>query len=108
MRKSEVWFIDLTDGKGHEQKGQRPAIVVGKANKMIQVIPLTSSPDRAMLPFTLLIEQRPNNGLSCDSVALIFQITSLDEVRFIKKIGEINEKQQNEIDTQIKEMLKLK
>ena len=108
MKKSEVWFIDLTDGKGHEQKGERPAIVVGKANKMIQVIPLTSNPNRAMLPFTVLIEQKPGNGLSCDSIALIFQITSLDETRFIRKIGEIEEKQQDLMDLEIKNMLKIK
>jgi len=108
MKKGEIWFVDLLDGKGHEQKGERPAIILGKANKMVFVIPLTSSTERATMPFTIIIEQTPTTGLTTDSVALIFQLISLDESRFKNRIGCIEEKQQEELDIQIKEMLKIK
>jgi mRNA interferase MazF len=43
MKNGAVWLVDLTDAKGHEQRGMRPAIIVGGANGLILVVPLTSS-----------------------------------------------------------------
>ena len=107
MHKSEVWIIDLPEGKGHEQKGERPAVVVGTANHMFMVIPLTSNLDRAKFPFTELIEQTPENGLSTDSIALVYQLSSQDESRLKRKIGAISKEKQDAIDKLILEMLKI-
>jgi mRNA interferase MazF len=107
MKKGEVWICDLPEGKGHEQKGQRPAIVLARTNKMVLLIPLTSNTDRAEFSFTELIEQTPDNGLSADSIALIFQLGSQDESRAIRKIGVISKEKQEAIDKLILEMFKI-
>jgi len=107
MRKGEVWFVNLPEGKGHEQKGERPAVVIGRANGLTVVIPLTGNTDKAAFSFTLHIEPRPENGLSKDSIALVFQISSMDDSRFKSKIGTITKEQQDAIDKLILEMLKI-
>ncbi|MDP2973733.1 MAG: type II toxin-antitoxin system PemK/MazF family toxin [Candidatus Diapherotrites archaeon] len=107
MRKSEVWFVDLPEGKGHEQKGERPAIVLGRANDLTIVVPLTSNLDTATFSFAELIEQTPENGLSTDSIALVFQIMGLDNSRFKRKLGAISKEKQDAIDKLILEMLKI-
>jgi mRNA interferase MazF len=107
MRKGEVWFVDLPEGKGHEQKGERPAVVLCRANGLTTIIPLTGSTDKATFSFTLHIEPRPENGLSKDSIALVFQITAMDDSRFKSKIGTITKEQQDAIDKLILEMLKI-
>lgn len=107
MKKGEVWICDLAEGKGHEQKGERPAIVLARANHLLLVVPLTSNTDRAEFSFTELIEQTPDNGLSMDSIALIFQLGSQDESRAIRKIGVISKEKQEAIDKLILEMFKI-
>ena len=107
MRKCEVWFVDLPEGKGHEQKGMRPAIIMGRANTAIIAVPLTSNTDRATFSFTLPIEPTPKNGLREDSIALVFQLSSLDEGRFKKKIGVITKAQQDAIEGLVLDLLKI-
>jgi mRNA interferase MazF len=108
MHKGEIWLINLTDGKGHEQTGHRPGLIIGKGNGLITVIPITSNIERANLSFTEIIDCAPQNGLNTDSVALIFQILSLDESRFIKKLGEIPKEKYTSIHGILIEMTKLK
>lgn len=108
MKKGEIWIAGLAEGLGHEQKGERPAIILCRANKLVTVIPLTSNLDRACFSFTRIIEQTPQNGLSKDSIALVYQITAQDESRLKTKIGEISAEKQDAIDKLILEMLKIK
>ena len=107
MQKGEIWIVDLSDGKGHEQKGSRPALVMGRANKLTVVLPLTSQMDRAQFPFTELIERTPTNGLGADSLALIFQIMALDDQRFKQCLGTISKEKQVIVDKLLVDLLKL-
>jgi len=108
MKKGEIWIAELPEGKGHEQKGERPAIIMGKANGLAIAIPLTSNLDRAKFPFTELVEQSPESGLSSDSIALVFQLSSQDECRFKRKIGELDSEKQASIDMLVANLLKIK
>lgn len=108
MKKGTIWLVDLQDGKGHEQKGQRPCIILGAANGIITVIPLTTNLDRMKLSHTHLFEPSKDNGLTEPSVALAFQIVSLDQTRFKKKIGWIPNEQRDLLDDLILSLLKLK
>ena len=107
MKKSEVWILELPEGKGHEQKGERPAIVLARANHLLLVVPLTSNLDHAQFSFTELVEQTPENGLSADSIALVYQLSSQDESRLKRKIGNIAKEKQEAIDKLILEMFKI-
>ena len=107
MKKGEIWIVDLSDGKGHEQKGERPAIILGRANGLSIAVPLTKTLDCARFSFTELIEQTPENGLTTDSIALVFQIVSLDDSRFKRKLGTVSKEKQDAIDKLILEMLKI-
>ncbi|MFH0954831.1 MAG: type II toxin-antitoxin system PemK/MazF family toxin [Candidatus Micrarchaeota archaeon] len=107
MKRSEIWIVDLTDGKGHEQKGERPTLALGRANGLSIVVPLTKTLDCARFSFTEHIEQTPENGLTADSIALVFQIVSLDDSRFKRKLGTVSKEKQDAIDKLILEMLKI-
>ncbi len=107
MKKGEIWIVDLADGKGHEQKGERPALALGRANGLSIVVPLTKTLDCARFSFTELIEQTSENGLTADSIALVFQIVSLDDLRFKHKLGNVSKEKQDAIDKLILEMLRI-
>jgi mRNA interferase MazF len=107
MKNGDIWLVDLSDAKGHEQRGVRPAIIAGNANGMSIVIPCTTTLSTARFSHTLHISPTPHNGLDADSIALVFQIVALDHERFRHKIGVISEPQWQAIVTLMKDLLHL-
>lgn len=107
MRKGEIWRIELADAQGHEQKGERPAVILGKANGMILAVPLTTNTDRAVLSHTIVLEPTKENGLADDSIVLVFQLRSLDKDRFKHKLGEITKEQMTEMNELLIDLLGL-
>ena len=94
LKRGEVWLSDLNPTQGSEQAGIRPVIIfqndlVSRFSTTSIAIPLTTNLRRANLPLCLLIEQG-NGGLSEDSVALCFQMRTLDKSRLISKLGQLN------------------
>jgi len=107
MMKGEVWLVELPAGKGHEQQGERPALVVGSGSGLAAVIPITSITESLRFPFTCSMEPGPRNGLDKKSVALVFQITTLDERRIRCKLGSLNKEEQNAVDVLLRSYLRL-
>lgn len=107
--KAEVWMIDLRGSRGHEQKGKRPAILWRDLDhvKMAIVIPCTTTQGSSKFPHTHLISPTPGNGLSEDSVALVFQITTIDKERLVKKLGKLDEEDVRSIVELLGELLHL-
>ncbi len=106
MKKGEIWRVDLPEGRGHEQKSRRPALVLGGANGLTVAVPITTA-DRAGFPFTHVLEPTRENGLAETSVALVFQVRALDDERFVEKLGWIPKEQRAAIDGLLKDLLKL-
>ena len=107
MKNGAVWLVDLSDAKGHEQRGMRPAIIVGGANGLILVVPLTSSMSSARFSHTYTISPDSHNGLDAESVALVFQIVALDRERFQHQICAISEQHRLAIVALIRDLLNL-
>ena|SRR3989344_8651000 len=106
MRKGEVWVVNLPLGKGREQTGKRPCIFIAdNETDLATLIPLTSNSLALKFSNTLKINMSEENGLDKDSVALVFQIQSLDKKRFLNKIGEIETETQDKLNKSIKGFL---
>jgi len=110
MRRSrgDIWFVDLTDARGHEQSGLRPAVVLAVAyGGMTVVVPLTTTPAAFGFPHTYGIERSSENGLSSNSAALVFQVVALSEDRFVKKIGRCSTEDMEAVGVLLKDLLLL-
>jgi mRNA interferase MazF len=107
MKNGDIWLVDLSDAKGHEQRGVRPAIVIGGANGLVLVVPLTGSVSSARFSHTHTISPDPHNGLDAESVALVFQIVALDRERFQHRIGTVGEPHRLAIMALIRDLLEL-
>ncbi|MHA1729402.1 MAG: type II toxin-antitoxin system PemK/MazF family toxin [Promethearchaeota archaeon] len=105
----EIWYLDLNPTIGHEQSGERPAIVVSRAHKlkMIMVIPLTGNLKQARFPYTLQIKNNTNNGLVQDSVALVYQLRAVSTNRIRRKVGIIDSSVFNHLKTLMRNYLHL-
>ncbi len=94
MKQGEVCLINLDPTIGSEIKKTRPAVVVnddalGKLPLKV-IVPLTDWKDRYdIAPWMVKIMPDKNNNLSKPSAADCFQVRSLSELRFTKKLGKI-------------------
>jgi len=90
-----VFLASLDPSKGSEQAGKRPVLVISREaiNQLlpvVNVIPLTSKkpntniiyPNEVLLPHNMA-------GLKRDSIALCYQIRTLDKARLEKDFGEL-------------------
>ncbi len=94
MTAGEVRWVELPARGGHAQAGRRPAIIVQALSNLptTLLVPLTSQLDALRFAGTVLVEADSQNGLQKASVALVFQLTAVDN-RFIKdSLGVISEK----------------
>jgi mRNA interferase MazF len=108
MNKSEVWNVEIPATNGHEQTGLRPAVVLAQAEAgIVIIVPFTSNLQALKYPHTVEVSCSKVNGLSVDSVALVFQLRAIDGKRLKSKIGILERNQMKEIENLIKRLLKL-
>lgn len=94
IRKGDIFLVDLNPVIGHEQGGFRPVVVVQNniANDIlntVMVAPLTSNPKAAGYLLTAQIDAK-NSGLYRDSIALLFQVRTIDKRRLVKRLGRVS------------------
>jgi mRNA interferase MazF len=92
MKQNEIWLIDLNPTLGAEIKKTRPALIVNDDSLGILplkvIVPLTDWKSRyEQAPWMVKITPDSYNNLSKVSSADCFQIRSVSEERFVRKIG---------------------
>lgn len=95
MKQGEVWLINLNPTVGTEIKKTRPAIIVnddslGKLSLKV-IVPITDWKDRYKIaPWMIKVEPNSRNGLTKDSSADCFQVRSVSQERFVKRLGKVS------------------
>jgi mRNA interferase MazF len=87
-----ILIVSLDPVAGSEQAGERPVIIVSSQNRILLVIPLTSNQKTLERSHTYLLNPGTQNLLVVPSVALVFQMRSIDESRIKKQLGSISKK----------------
>ncbi len=97
-RRGEIWLVNFDPSIGAEQQKVRPAVVVsldaiGRLPLRI-VVPITDWKDAyTAYPWFVQLHVSATNGLSKESGADAFQIKSLAEARFVRRLGRITDQQ---------------
>lgn len=103
--KGDIYYANLGDTVGSEQKGTRPVVVVqnnvgNRYSPTIIVVPLTKKSEVKMRqPTHYLLKE--NGSIKYDSIILLEQIRAIDKCRLTQKIGYLK----YEIMHEINEML---
>ncbi|MCK4762821.1 MAG: type II toxin-antitoxin system PemK/MazF family toxin [Candidatus Aminicenantes bacterium] len=96
-----IFLANLDPVVGSEQGRTRPVLVISEDEinrilPVVNVIPLTSMKEgRKIYPNEVFLTSNVT-GLSKNSIALCYQIRTLDKKRFIKKIGEVSDEEARE------------
>jgi mRNA interferase MazF len=112
MKQNEIWLINLDPTIGAEIKKTRPAIIVnddtlGKLPLRI-IVPITDWKERyEIAPWMVKITPNNINGLAKDSSADCFQIRSVSQNRFVRKIGKVSESIMNDIRLGLSKVLSI-
>jgi len=96
MKRGEIWRIELDPTRGNEMQKTRPAVIVSDdlvgvlALKII--LPITDWKEHyAEVGWMVKLEPNMENGLSKVSAADAFQVRSVSQTRFVRKLGSVNE-----------------
>ena len=94
MRRGEVWLLNLDPTIGAELRKTRPVVIVNDDEvgllPLRVVVPLTDWKERyAVAPWMVQIEPKPENGLNKTSAADTFQVRSVAQERFVRRLGKL-------------------
>jgi mRNA interferase MazF len=112
MKQNEVWLINLDPTIGAEIKKTRPAIIVND-NSLSKlplkiIVPVTEWKDRyEIAPWMIKIEPNNKNGLTKESSADCFQLRSVSQDRFLKRLGELSDSIMDEIRIGLSKVLSI-
>ena len=95
MKRGDVWRVRIPPAPGHAQSGERPAVILQELvfNNSLPttlIVPLTSKLAASRFSGTLVIQPDQSNGLSAPSVALVFQLRTLDRQNCLKPLGTLD------------------
>ncbi len=112
MKKFDIYQVNLNPKKGHTQAGVHPAIIIQSDNfnpysPTVIIVPLTSKKQK-IFPGEFLISPSQTNGLSTKSRFLGHQIITIDKQFLGKKLGTLESKYFNELETAISIVLDMK
>ncbi|MFQ5436296.1 MAG: type II toxin-antitoxin system PemK/MazF family toxin [Anaerolineae bacterium] len=96
MQRSDVWLINLDPTIGSEIRKTRPAIIVSDDQVGILplrvIVPLTDWKDRYQIAVWMVkLSPTTANGLSKTSAADAFQVRSVSQRRFVRKLGRVDD-----------------
>lgn len=102
MKQNEIWLINLDPTVGAEIQKTRPAVIVNDNSLGILplkiIVPITDWKEKyESAPWMVKIEPNQFNCLNKLSSADCFQIRSLSQERFVRKIGILKESEMSNI-----------
>jgi mRNA interferase MazF len=112
MKQNEGWLINLDPTVGAEIKKTRPAVIVNDDAlgrlPLRGIVPITDWKERyEIAPWMVKITASQSNGLYKTSSADCFQLRSVSQDRFVRKVGVLSELEMNEIRTGISKYCRL-
>ena len=101
LKRGDVVLCNLGEGKGSEQSGVRPCVVIqndmgNRYSPTIIVATITSSTSKAKLPTHIEINER--SGLDKPSIVLCEQIRTIDKKRIVGYLGMATKQVRKKID----------
>ena len=105
VKRGDIYYADLSPVVGSEQGGMRPVLIVqndtgNKHSPTVIAAAITSQTGKAKLPTHIELNAK-SVGLSRDSVILLEQIRTIDKSRLRERMGKLDDKTMNKVDSAI-------
>jgi len=104
VRRGDIWLVNFNSGRGSEQKGIRPALIVqndiGNQYATTTIVAAITTTLKKY-PVTVFMD-RHEGGLKEPSMVNLAQVLTLDKVRLMKRLGSVKIEKLSEVDMAIK------
>ena len=106
VKRGEIYYADLSPVVGSEQGGVRPVLIIqndtgNRYSPTVNAAAITSQTGKARLPTHIELPVEEECGLTKDSVVLLEQVRTLDKRRLRERMGRVDDKIMEKIDTAI-------
>ncbi|MCX6024126.1 MAG: type II toxin-antitoxin system PemK/MazF family toxin [Chloroflexi bacterium] len=100
-KRGEIYLVNWTPGRGSEQTGIRPALVLqndrGNQFSPTTIVAAVTTRQGRIYPFHVPISSE-ESGLPRDSIVLCEQLSTVDQSRLTQRIGWLNAEKMSEVD----------
>ena len=112
VHRGDIWLVDWSPGRGSEQTGMRPAMVVqtDAANQnphYPNTIVVTVSTKGKAVPFHVPIEPSERNGLEKRSFVKCEQVFTISKERLVRFLGRLEEDYLKSVAVSIRKVLEI-
>ena len=99
-KRGEIWLVDFNPGRGSEQQGIRPALIVqNDIGNLYGATTIVASITTQLKSYPITVSFLPQESqLKQPSMANLSQLLTIDKKRLLKKIGELIPDKLKEID----------
>ena len=101
VRRGDIWWLDWSPGRGSEQLGTRPALVIqndlGNKYSPTTIVAAVTTRGGPEYPFLVAVSAS-ESGLPRDSLVNLAQILTIDKSRLLEKAGQLSEAGLEEVD----------
>src|SRR5436305_11556060 len=103
-RRGEIWDVNWSPGRGAEQQGIRPALIIqndrGNASSSypLTIVASMSRTERE-LPLHVRISPSPENGLTNETDVKCEQLLTIEKSRLLRRRGAISDEEMRQVDT---------
>lgn len=111
-RRGEIWDVNWSPGRGAEQQGMRPALIIqndrGNASLSypLTIVASMSRTERE-LPLHVRITPSEENGLTDYTDVKCEQLMTIEKLRLVRRRGSISSEELNRVDIALKLSLSL-
>ncbi|HEY4389217.1 MAG TPA: type II toxin-antitoxin system PemK/MazF family toxin [Ktedonobacteraceae bacterium] len=111
-RRGEIWDVNWSPGRGAEQQGTRPALIIqndrGNASPSypLTIVASMSRTERE-LPLHVRIAPHPENGLTDSTDVKCEQVMTIEKSRLIRRRGVITPEELQRVDVALRVSLNL-
>lgn len=110
IKRGEIYWVDWSPGRGSEQSGVRPALIIqndtgNRCSPTTIVSSISTAPEK---PYPFLVRLTAvESGLERDSAVNLSSILTIDQMCLGDKCGELHNTKMNEVNEAIKISLAL-
>jgi mRNA interferase MazF len=110
VRRGDIWWLDWSPGRGSEQLGQRPALVIqndlGNQFSPTTIVAAVTTRGRREYPFIVAVSAS-ESGLTQESFINLSQILTVDKSRLVRKSGQLHQRKMSQVESAIRVSLGL-
>lgn len=112
LRRGDLYWVDWSPGRGSEQTGLRPALVVqanapNRNENYPNTIVVAVSRSGRDVPSHVLVEPAEENGLQAPSYVKCEQLQTISKERLSERIGRLTADDMREVSAALRRMMSL-